>query len=232
MNDKVNGLILSLNDYHENDVMMKVLTRSYGILSFVGKAAKKLSSKNHFFPLCLYEFIIDYKDGHTMYTIHGSKLLKDYWSESGFELLNFKNILLELTIKNSEIATYDELLFVLDRIDDRNKYLLGSLYVSYLMKEFGVTPMVDHCVLCDNPKVVAISKRHGGFLCQNHLQGEENLPVERLKRFRLLARADFDRYELIKEIGFDFQDFTILLDFFLANSDMQLKTYRFYKTLY
>ena len=34
------------------------------------------------------------------------------------------------------------------------------------------------------------------------------------------------------EIGFDFQDFTILLDFFLANSDMQLKTYRFYKTLY
>ena len=232
MNDKVNGLVLSLNDYHENDVMMKVLTREYGILSFVGKAAKKLSSKNHFFPLCLYEFIIDYKDGHTMYTIHGNKLLNDYWSDSPFDLLNFKNILLELTLKNSEIPAYDELLFVRDHIDDRNKYLLGSIYVSYLMKEFGVTPMVDHCVVCGNPKVVAISNRHGGFLCQNHLQGEESRPVERLKRFRLLARADRSKYDLIKEIDIDREDFTILLDFFLANSDMQLKTYRFYKSLY
>ena len=177
-----------------------MLTREYGILSFVGKAAKKLSSKNHFFPLCLYEFIIDYKDGHTMYTIHGNKLLNDYWSDSPFDLLNFKNILLELTLKNSEIPAYDELLFVLDHIDDRNKYLLGSIYVSYLMKEFGVTPMVDHCVVCGNPKVVAISNRHGGFLCQNHLQGEESRPVERLKRFRLLARADRSKYDLIKEI--------------------------------
>ncbi|MBR4461206.1 MAG: DNA repair protein RecO [Erysipelotrichaceae bacterium] len=232
MNDKVNGLVLSLNDYHENDVMMKVLTREYGILSFVGKAAKKLNSKNHFFPLCLYEFIIDYKDSHTMYTIHGNKLLKDYWSDSAFDLLNFKNILLELTMKNSEIPTYDELVFILDHIDDQNKFLLGSMYVSYLMREFGVTPMVDHCVMCDNTKVVAISNRHGGFLCQNHLQGEENLPVERLKRFRLLARADRSKYDLIKEISIDLQDFTLLLDFFLANSDMQLKTYRFYKNLY
>ncbi|MBQ6559584.1 MAG: DNA repair protein RecO [Erysipelotrichaceae bacterium] len=232
MNDKVNGLVLSLNDYHENDVMMKALTREYGILSFVGKAAKKLNSKNHFFPLCLYEFIIDYKDGHTMYTIHGSKLLKDYWSDSAFDLLNFKNILLELTMKNSEIPAYDELLFVLNHIDDQNKYLLGGIYVSFLMKEFGVTPMVDHCVLCGNTKVVAISNRHGGFLCQNHLQGEENLPVERLKRFRLLARADRSKYEMISNIDIDMKDFTILLDFFLANSDMQLKTYRFYRSLY
>ena len=232
MNDKIHGLVLSAADYHENDVMMKVLTEEHGILSLVGKAAKKLSSKNHFFPLCLYEFIIDYKDGHTMYSIHGSKLLKDYWSDSAFDLLNFKNILLELTWKNSEIPSYEQLLFVLDRMNEQNKFLLGGLYVSYLMKEFGVAPMVDHCVVCGNPKVVGISNRQGGFLCQMHLQGEENLPVERLKRFRLLAKADPDRYEIIKEIPIDFQDFATLLDFFLANSDMQLKSYRFYKTLY
>ncbi len=232
MNDKVAGLVLSASDYHENDVMMKVLTEDYGILSLVGKAAKKLNSKNHFFPLCLYEFIIDYKDGHSIYSIHGSKLLKDYWSDSAFDLLNFKNILLELTLKNSEIPCYRQLVFVLDHMDESNRFLLGGMYVSYLMREFGVAPMVDHCVICGNPKVVAISNRQGGFLCQNHLQGEENLPVERLKRFRLLAKADLDHYETVKEILIDFQDFTILLDFFLANSDLQLKSYRFYKGLY
>lgn len=232
MNDRLNGLVLSLNDYHENDVMMKVLTKEYGILSFVGKAAKKLSGKNHFFALCLYEFIIDHKEGKTIYTVHSHKLLKDYFSDSPIDLLSFKNILLELTIKNSDIDTYEELLFVLDHIDNKNKYLLGSIYVSYLMKQFGVAPMVDHCVFCDNPKVVAVSSRHGGFLCLDHLQGEANLPAERLKHFRILSRADRSKYDLLKELDFDLADFTLLLDFFLANSDIQLKTYQFYKTLY
>ena len=90
MNDRVDGLVLSLNDYHENDVMMKVLTKEYGILSFVGKAAKKLAGKNHFFSLCFYEFIIDYKEGKTIYTVHSHKLLKDYFSDSPIDLLSFK----------------------------------------------------------------------------------------------------------------------------------------------
>ena len=70
MNDKINGFVLAQNDYKDNDLLLQVLTKEYGILSLVAKAAKKINSKNHFLPLCLYEFIIDYKDGKTIYFLH------------------------------------------------------------------------------------------------------------------------------------------------------------------
>ena len=145
MNDKIKGFVLSQSDYKEADVLMQVLTKDYGILSLVGKSAKKLSSKNHFLPMCLYEFILDYKDGKTIYSIHGSRLLENYFEDGDIEMMSFKNILTELTIKNRDIDTFDELCFVFEHLNRENRYLLGSMYVSHLIKQFGITPIVDRC---------------------------------------------------------------------------------------
>ena len=74
MNDKITAFVLNQSDYKEADVLMQVASEEYGIISLVGKAGKKLSSKNHFLPMCLYEFIIDYKEGKDIFSIHGYKL--------------------------------------------------------------------------------------------------------------------------------------------------------------
>ena len=95
MNDKINGFVLSSSDYKEADVLMQVLTKEYGILSLVGKAGKKLDSKNHFLPMCIYEFIIDYKQGKTIYSVHGSKLIDNFFEDGNIELMSLKNILIE-----------------------------------------------------------------------------------------------------------------------------------------
>ena len=231
MNDKVKGFVLSQSDYKESDLLMQVLTKEYGIISLVGKASKKLSSKNHFLPMCLYEFMIDYKEGKTIYSIHGSKLINSYFEDNDIEMMSFKNILCELTLKNKEIDTYSQLCFVFDKLNKENRYLLGSLYLSYLIKQFGITPIVDSCALCDNKKVVSLSNRHGGFLCMNHLNGEEILSVERLKKFRLIIKGDFDNYDVIKEFDYEFKDFELLMDFYIDNSDLKIRSYDFYKTL-
>ena len=62
MNDKIQGLVLRINDYKDNDLMLQVITKSNGIISLVGKSSKKITSKQHFYEGCLYEFLIDYKD--------------------------------------------------------------------------------------------------------------------------------------------------------------------------
>ena len=231
MNDKIKGFVLSQSDYKEADVLMQVLTKEYGILSLVGKSAKKLSGKNHFLPLCLYEFIIDYKDGKTIYSVHGSRLLENYFEDGDIEMMSFKNMLSELTMKNRDIDTFDELCFVFQHLNKENRYLLGSMFVSYLIRQFGITPIVDRCALCDSQKVVALSKRHGGFLCLEHLGGEEILPVETLKKFRLMIKGSFKDYEVLKDFAFEYRDFCLLLDFFLENADLRLRSYVFYKTL-
>lgn len=231
MNDKINGFVLSMSDYKEADVLMQVLTKEYGIISLVGKAAKKLDSKNHFLAMCEYEFIIDYKDGKTIYSVHGYKLLNNYFEDKDIEMISFKNILVEVTLKNKDISTYDELTFVFSHMNKNNRFLLGCMYFSYLIKRFGVMPVVDQCVICGSKKVSGVSNSQGGFLCENHLNGEANLPVEMLKKFRLIIKADFSNYDVIKDFDYNLNDFYLLVNYYIDNAYLKLKSFDFYKSL-
>ena len=231
MNDKITAFVLSETDYREADILMQVYSKEYGIISLIGKAAKKLSGKNHFLPMCLYEFIIDYKDGKDIFTVHGHKLLENYFEDKDIQMMSFKSLICELALKNRDIDSFEELCFLFRHVDAENRYLLGSMYVSYIIKRFGITPVVDSCALCDSKEVVAISRRQGGFLCSEHLNGEEILPVDTLKKFRLIIKGEFKDYEVLKQFDYDKRDFTLLMDFYLANSDARIKSYDFFKMM-
>ena len=110
MNDKIKALVLSINDYKENDSLLQVISEDKGFLSLVVKGSKKINSKQHFSTLCLYEFIIDYKDNKTIYTVHNGKLLSSYYEDKDLKLLSFKNILIELTLKSKEL--YEQLMYI------------------------------------------------------------------------------------------------------------------------
>ena len=234
MNDKIEALVLNINDYKDNDFILQVISKDVGFLSLVVKGAKKIDTKQHFNNLCLYEFIIDYKDNKTIYTVHNGKLIKSYYEDKDLLLLSFKNILLELTSKSKEsyeLGMYQNLINSLDDINRNNMYLKGSLYISYLLKLHGISPHVDSCVICGNKKVVAISNRYGGFLCKEHLNNEIIESVDYLKKFRLINKANYENYDLIKDVEFDLKDFKIILDFFMENSDIDIKSYKFFKGL-
>ena len=231
MNDKIKGLVLKTQDYKENDLMLQVLTEDKGILSFIGKASKKITAKQHFYEGCLYEFMIDYRDNKTIYSIHGSILIKPYYDLNNTKLFSLKNILFETVLKSKELyelEMYDNLLFVLENINDDNKYLLSSLFISYMNRLHGVTPNVDECVICGNKKVAAISNNLGGFLCLDHINGEAIQEVDTLKRFRLISKATFKDYPIIEKMVYDLSDFKLLIEFFEVNTSIVLKSYDFY----
>lgn len=232
MNDKIEALVLKINDYKENDLIMECITPDRSFLSLVGKGSKKVNGKNHFYNLCLYEFIVDYKDNKTMFTIHNSKLIKNYYSDN-LKMTAYKNILVELTLKSKELYTsemYNNLLFTFDNMQESNMYLLGSLYLSYILKINGITPIVDKCVVCGNKRVVSISNKLGGFVCLEH--SNDRLNVNELKKFRLINKAVFNNYDSIKDIEYNFNDFSLLINFFMHNSDTNLKSFKLYKELF
>lgn len=231
MNDRVEGYVLNQADYRDADVLMQVLCKDHGVLSLIGRSAKKITSKNHCLPMCKYEFIIDYKDNKTIYTIHNQKLLSNHFEDRDIVMMSFKNVLAELVLKNRDMDLYDDFSFVFEKMNSRNMYLLGSLFLSGIIRRFGIAPMVDGCVICGNKKVAALSNRHGGFLCLDHLNGEPVQEVEMLKKFRLINKAEFRNYDAIKDIGFTFRNFDQLMSFYLDNSDLRLKSYDFYRTL-
>ena len=71
MNDTVSALILSQSDYRDADVIIRVLTKEYGLLSFIAKGARKMTSKNagSIIPVTKAEIQFDYKDGQTMFRL-------------------------------------------------------------------------------------------------------------------------------------------------------------------
>ena len=111
-------------------------------------------------------------------------------------------------------------------------FLLGSLYISYLLKINGLMPNVDKCVVCGKKQVVSISNNLGGFLCAKHIGGHRVFGLEQLKKFRLINKADFINYPSIQNIKFESQDFQIMMDFLIDNCDLNLKSYQFYKQLF
>ena len=231
MNDKIKGIVLRIIDYKDNDQILHVLSEKDGVLSLVCKSSKKILSKRRYFEGCLYEFIVDLKDNKNIYSIHNSKLIKSYYDLDNTLLYSFKLILLEAIYKSKELyeeKMFTNLIFILDRIDINNKYLLGSLYFSYLLNIHGIKPNVEECVICKNKKVVAISNKLGGFLCVDHLNGEKPSQVDALKKFRLIVLASINNYDFIKDFDFDYLDFKRLVDFFIHNSAINLVSFDFY----
>ena len=234
MNDKVTGVVLKINDYKENDLILYVITMDRSFLSFIAKGAKKINGKKHYYEMCEYEFIINYKDNKDIYSIKNSKLINSYYDDNDLNSITFKNIFLEMTLKFKElyeIEMYNNLLFVLKHFKE-NKFLLSCLYTSYLLKIAGLTPNVDNCVVCGNKKVVSISNSLGGFICLNHLNGGDTINVERLKKFRLINKASFANYDAIKDVEFDKNDFYLIANFLIENADINLKSLKMYKELF
>lgn len=232
MIEKIQGLALRINDYKDNDEMLFVITSNRGFLSLVCKSSKKLLTKHHYFEGSVYEFMFDYKDNKTIYSVYNSKLIKSYYDLDNTLLFSFKNILFEALYKSKELYEenmYTNIIYVLDRINNDNKYLLGSLFFSYLLDIHGIKPNTDECVVCRNKKVVTISNHFGGFLCLTHLNGEKIFDVDVLKKFRLISKAKFKDYDLIKNELYDYNDFSLIVDFFIHNSSINLKAYDFYK---
>ena len=61
--------------------------------------------------------------------------------------------------------------------------------------------------------IYALSYRDGGFVCSScYRQGIDSVQdKERLKKFRILCKAKWEHYEIIKEIPFDYDDFYMFI---------------------
>lgn len=236
MNDKLDCFVLSNSDYKDNDLILQVINKDYGIFSLVTKGAKKINSKNHYMNMCLYEFLFDYKDNKSIFTLKNGKLLKSYFDTNDIKMMSFKELIVEACLKSKEIINadyYDNLLFLFDNLNNENMYLLGCLFFSFLLDEYGISPVVDGCLMCGNKQVVSLSNKQGGFLCKEHHKNEDILEVDRLKKFRHVVKADKDNYEqlLNDELKYDKEDFKLLVEFFIINSDIRLNSYEFFKKI-
>jgi len=234
MNDKLEGLVLEASPYQENDLLLKTLTRENGLLTLIAKGSQKMSAHCHYLPFGLYEFIVDLKEGKNIYNPRSTRLLKTYYDDKKIKRLAFFSCLVSVINENAEFIDegyFEDLLFVMENCNENNMYLLGSLFVSQVLKKSGISPMVDGCVVCGNTSVIGLNDEKGGFVCRNHAQETDIIDTIRLKKFRMINKASMENYEILKDFEYDAKDFDLMVSFYKENADSRLKAYDFFRTL-
>lgn len=214
MNETVSGLILKQTDYREADVILSVLTRQYGKLSFVAKGARKASSKNagSILPCTEADLSFDYKEGKNMFRLKTSRTKKLYRKlHEDLEKSIAAQACAEVTdavslpgMENEDFKVeYDLLLQAFDALEENNATTALTLFLADLLKILGIGPEVDECVVCGKKTVTAISPKEGGFLCHDHtvLTGIPQSNPEDLKRFRLVNKAGLKHLKEVNAAG-------------------------------
>ena len=90
---RVEGIIVASLDYRENDIITRVMTKEYGLISLVCKGAKKYTSKNRssILTYCLSEFIFDYQELKTIFTLQKANFIRNLYIKEDLIVLSAMN---------------------------------------------------------------------------------------------------------------------------------------------
>ena len=231
---KEEGIILSVDDYKENDALLKVVLKESGLFTFVLKGAKKLSGKNNklTMPFLKAEFIYEKKEYKTIASLQKGSLIENYYRKEDLLKLSGLEVIADITLKiGDDYNLYEEVKQSFEAALEYPLPLVCALYMARVSKLLGFNPIIDGCVICSNPKVVAISNNDGGFLCERHAFNKPKSPVKSLRNFRLINKADFKDLKVLKEYDYDKNDFILEAEFFFYHADFKIKSYPFFKSL-
>lgn len=231
MKTKTEGIVLSVSDYKENSEKISVLTKDKAYLSFIIRGSAKMTARNKIFPLTVYEFIYDEKDGRDMYAMQGRNVVRSYLSHD-LKKDAFTDVLIEAVRRITCEETnelYEDLLFVLDNLE-KAPYLYGSYLLARLLYYSGFRPYIDGCVVCDSKLIAGLSIERGGLVCAQHKKATDIDDLDLVRHFRHLQLLTKENLPMYKE-EVTLEDFKLLIDFIERHLDLRMRSFSFFLAL-
>lgn len=233
MNNQCDVIVLHEREYKDNDMILTVLSKEYGKLSFVARGIKKATSKNAA-SCTLYTqsiFYFNYREASDLQTLKKAER-KHMFRHIYDDLLKqvIASILCEICRKietESHADLYALLELCLTYLDQgNNDYGVFAFFVAKMNELAGINPNVDGCVLCgDDRNIAGISLYDGGFICANcfDVNKHEHISVERLRYFRLFHKAQLNDYPVLEAIKrYSYQDIEVIIMMFIEYSGIHL----------
>lgn len=235
MTETLEGIILSLRDYREKDVLVRLLCKTHGYQSIVARGVRSITSKNAAVlqPYAQVRCHVDFHERKTLHHLRSADNLDSYRSiRADLEKSTIAGVLCECMEKAELEDGYSLLVEALEHLaNTQQPYALLALFYSCINRSLGIEPYVDGCVICAREQgICAISYAHGGFVCRHCYDGHlhQRYDAADLKRFRLLCKAQMCHYDVIvQDQNWTYEHFMLVYRFFAEYSGIRLQSMKF-----
>ncbi|MDR3215371.1 MAG: DNA repair protein RecO [Bacilli bacterium] len=177
----INGIIINIVEYKDNDLIVTFLTRELGFIQTIVKGAQKKGNKSFYLISLFNELtfdVVNYQKNELSIFKSGDIINACDYTTLSLDNLNMMMLISEILYKmrNSDIVDNKDFFklvkYVMRIIVDNNNdswYYLNYLLLVVLNK-LGVSLVLDRCIICSKQeKIVAFSNHELGFICQDCL---------------------------------------------------------------
>ncbi len=237
---KVEGIVLSEFSYKETSKIIQVLTKEYGVVSFLAKGAKNIKSELRLATTKItYGFFISNFKPNSLSVLTSVDIRNPFKEiKKDIEKISYASFLLELTSQvaknNFNEKVFIDLLASLIKIEEGYSPLILSdiLELKYLYY-LGVMPNLDGCCICGSKdNIVALSSKEGGYVCKNCVTNEPKISQKALKLIRMYYYVDIAKITKLQVSNAITEEIHSFLEsYYEQYTGLYLKTKHFLKNL-
>lgn len=240
MTEKVEGIILTSQDYGETSRIINVITKKYGIIGMIVKGARSMKSpmRSSTDKLTYAMFTIYYKEDKLSLASSIDLIAPFKNIHKDIEKISYASYLLDLTgqvlRQNPHATIYDLLISSLFKIDEGfdPMVIMNILELKYL-DYLGVMPILDSCSKCGRKDhIVTVSSSLGGYVCSNCYTTEKMVSEKTIKLLRMFYYIDIskiEKIEIAKEVKEEINYF--LDEYYDRYTGLYLKSKNFIRNL-
>lgn len=206
MTEKIEGIILTSQDYSETSRILNVITKKYGIIGMIAKGARSLKSpfRSSTDKLTYASFTIYYKENKLSLVSQIDAIVPFKNIHKDIEKISYASYLLDLTgqvIKqNPHANVYDLLIASLYKIEAGfDPMVIMNIVELKCLDHLGVMPVLDGCSKCGRKDhIVTISSSLGGYVCNNCRTNEKLVSEKTIKLLRMFYYVDIAKIEKLE----------------------------------
>ena len=240
MTEKVEGVVLTVQDYGETSRILNVITKEYGVIGIIAKGCKSIKSKlRSCTDKLTYGYFNIYYKKDKLSILNSVDIIDNFKNiKKDIDKISYASYLLELSgqvIKHSyKDGIYDLLINGLIKINENYDPLvimniIELKYLDYL----GVMPIIDSCCKCGKTtSICTLSSYAGGYLCNSCRTTERIVSDKTIKLLRMFYYVDISKIsklEVSDEAKFEINRF--LDEYYDRYTGLYLKSKNFINNL-
>ena len=201
--EKIEGIIVSVNDFKESRKILNIFTKEYGVIGVIAKGCKSIKStlRSVTDRLTYGYFYMNYREDK-LSVLSSVDVINPFKNiKKDIECISYASYILDLATQvykqNNSSDIYKLLIDSLIKINELYDpmvitNILELKYLDYL----GVMPILDRCSVCGSEKSIAtLSSSRGGYICNNCLKNDRMVSAKTIKLIRMFYYVDISKIE-------------------------------------